>query len=58
MTDYDRGRWEVLLDASNAEWGKQCYFLQDNGEIYSRETEKLMTLDQAIEEFVLRLHDF
>lgn len=57
MNNYDKGRWEVLLIASNAEYGKQCYFLQDDGAIYSRNCGKNLTLDEAIVEFADRLQD-
>lgn len=57
MNDYDKGRWEVLLIASNAEYGKQCYFLQDDCAIYSRYSGKNLTLDEAVVEFVNRLQD-
>lgn len=57
MNDYDKGQWEVLLIVSSAEYGKQCYFLQDDGAIYSRYSGKNLTLDEAIVEFADRLQD-
>lgn len=57
MNNYDKGRWEVLLIASSAEYGKQCYFLQDDGVIYSRYSGKNLTLDEAVVEFAGRLQD-
>ncbi len=55
MTDYERGKWETLNLLSSAEYGKQCYFLQENDLIYSRETGNYLTLEDAITEFANRL---
>ena len=47
--------FEVLAVLSGAWWGKQFYFQQDNGMIYSRESGRYMTLDDAIAEFAKRI---
>ena len=57
MTDYKRGEYDVLDLLSSAWWGKQYYFVQDNGLIYSRDSDKYMTLDEAIGEFADRIGD-
>lgn len=49
--DYERGELDTLIRLSNVYNGKQYYFEQDNGMIYSRESDKLMTLEEAIREF-------
>lgn len=57
MTDYERGRWEMFLLCSCAEYGKQCYFLQDDGTVYSRESGRYMSVADAETEFLNRLED-
>lgn len=49
--DYQQGRWDMFETFSTIEYGKQCYFLQDNGIVYSRRTGKHMSFDDAINEF-------
>ena len=43
--------WYIFDLLSSAWYGKQCYFRQDDGTIYSRKSCKYMTFDQAIDEF-------
>lgn len=50
-------RFDMFNLISSAWHGKQYYFLQDNGMVYSRESCKEMTFDQVIEEFIGRLED-
>lgn len=52
MSDYERGRFDMLVTISSVEYGKQCYFLQDDGSVYSRRSCKYMTLEDAVEEFL------
>lgn len=52
MSDYERGCYDILVTISNIEYGKQCYFLQDNGLVYSRRSGKYMLLNDAVEEFI------
>ena len=54
---YGRGRFDALEDISSVYYGKQYYFLQDNGLIYSRDSCKYMTLDEAIYEFAEKFSD-
>ena len=51
MDDYERGRWDMFVILSSFEYGKQCYFLQDDGLVYSRRSCKYMSMSDAIKEF-------
>lgn len=51
MSDYERGRYDMLVAISNIEYGKQCYFLQPNDLIFSRRSGEYMSLEDAVEEF-------
>lgn len=54
---YERGSYDVL-DVLSAAWhGKRYYFLQDDGTVYSRDSGKYMTLDDAIVEFAQKIGD-
>ena len=57
MSDYERGEYDVLALLSSAWHGKQYYFAQDNGLVYSRDSGKYMTLDEAITEFANEIGD-
>jgi hypothetical protein len=52
MSEYDRGRWDMFVEITSIEYGKQCYFMQDNGLVYSRRSCNYMTVDQAVTEFL------
>lgn len=54
---YERGCFDVLDILSSAWHGKSYYFMQDNGTIYSRDSGKYMSLDEAISEFASRIGD-
>ena len=49
--------FDVLNETSSVWHGKQYYFLQDDGSVYSRESCRNMTLKEAIEEFCNALSD-
>lgn len=53
---YDKGHadgeWELFELITSTYFGKQYYFVEDNGLVYSRETHKHMTKDDAISEFL------
>ena len=55
MSDYDRGRWDVLYELSCSYYGKQYYFIDGGGIVYSRDSCRYMTLDDAVDEFQKRL---
>ena len=52
LTQYERGEWELFSLISSAWHGKQYYFLNDNGTVYSRASHKNMSREEAIYEFV------
>lgn len=49
---YKKGEWDMFRLITSAYFGKQYYFVEDNGIVYSRETHKYMTKDDAISEFL------
>lgn len=51
------GEWDMFELISSAWYGKQCYFMQDNGIAYSRISHKEMTVDDAIKEFIGEISD-
>ena len=55
MTAYELGKFETLDMLATAWYGKQYYFPQENDIVYSRESVKNMTLDDAIAEFANKL---
>ena len=57
MSEYERGEYDLLVLLSSVWHGKQYYFAQDNGIIYSRDSCKYMTLDEAISEFAKKIGD-
>ena len=57
MSEYERGEYDLLLLLSSAWYGKQYYFAESNGIIYSRDSGKYMTLDEAISEFLEKIGD-
>ena len=56
-SEFKRGEFEVLAILSTAWHGKQYYFMQDNGLVYSRQSGEYMTLDNAITEFAMKIGD-
>ena len=57
MSQYELGQWDMFVTLSSAWWGKQYYFMQDNGLVYSRDSCKYMTVEQAYAEFAKRIGD-
>lgn len=55
MCGFERGEWSAFLWFSNAYHGKQYYFLQDDGTVYSRESGKYMSVHEAMIEFAKTL---
>lgn len=46
------GEWDMFEMITGLLYGKQCYFLESNGIVYSRRTWKyLRTKDEAVKEF-------
>lgn len=56
---FKMGEFEVLDFLSSAWHGKQYYFMENeaNGIVYSRDSCKNITLDEAISEFASRIGD-
>lgn len=46
------GEWEMFDLISSAYYGKQMYFKEDNGIVYSRYSHNYMSVDKAIREFI------
>lgn len=44
--------WEMFELISSAYYGKEMYFMEDNGIVFSRYSHKYMRVDDAIREFV------
>lgn len=47
-----RGEWDMFELITSVWYGKQCYFEEDNGMAYSRNSHKTMTVHDAILEFI------
>lgn len=54
---YRRGRFDVLDAISSVYYGKRYYSLEDNGTVYSRDSCKYLTLEEAIYEFADKFGD-
>ena len=57
MTDYERGEWAMFELVSSIWHGKQYYFRQDNDIVYSRESCRYLTVDEAYAEFFKAIGD-
>lgn len=49
--------WELFSLLSAVWYGKDAYFRQDDGMVYSRISGEYMTFDQAVDEFVCELRE-
>lgn len=47
--------WDLFDLVSSAWFGKQCYFRQDDGTVYSRVSGEYMSFDQAVDELAHEL---
>lgn len=54
---YEQGEWDMFQLITSAWYGKQCYFQEDNGIVYSRLSNKYLTVDQAYTEFLGQIGD-
>lgn len=52
MTEHEKGEWEMFELITSTYYGKQYYFLENNGLAYSRATHSYMTREEAYEEFL------
>lgn len=53
----DIREWELFSLLSAVWYGKDAYFRQDDGMVYSRISGEYMTFDQAVDEFVFELRE-
>lgn len=58
MSEYERGRFDMFNLISSVWYGKQCYFMQDNGIIYSRYSGKYMRAEDSYSEFISMIGDY
>ena len=49
--------WEVFSLITSTWYGKECYFIEDNGIVYSRVSCRHMTREEALNEFLRRIGD-
>lgn len=52
MTDYEQGGWDMFLVITSAWHGKQYYFREKNGLVWSRLSLKYLTVEEAYKEFI------
>ena len=56
---YKFGQWTMFRLISSVYYGKECYFKQDNGVIYSRiSSSYLANIDEAVNEFLDYIGDY
>lgn len=56
--EYNKGQWDMFELITNAYFGKQYYFPQDDGTIYSRYSGTYITKDEAVKQFLDELNAF
>ena len=49
---FEQGEWDMFQNITNIYYGKQYYFLEDDGTVYSRSSGKTMTRREAYAEFL------
>lgn len=54
-SQYEKGEWDMFLLITSAWNGKQYYFRQDDGSVYSRESGKYLTKEEAYDEFLSQI---
>lgn len=56
VNDFEKGQWDIFLLLSTARLGKEYYYLHDDEKtVFSRLTQKHMSIDEAVKEFSLYL---
>ena len=58
MSEYERGEWEMFCLITSVWHGKQYYFMQDDGTVYSRDSGKYMTAQDAYNEFLDKIGEY
>lgn len=56
--EYNKGQWDMFELITNAYFGKQYYFPQADGTIYSRYSGTYITREEAAKQFLDELNDF
>ena len=51
LSPYQRGEWDMFENVTSVYYGKQYYFLESHGMVYSRASHKSMPMREAIQEF-------
>ena len=51
-SQYEQGVWDMFSLTTSVWYGKECYFLQSDGTVYSRESGKTMSKEDAYDEFL------
>lgn len=51
LTDYERGEWDMFESITSMEYGKQRFFLENNGMVYDRNSKEYMTVEQAYKKY-------
>ena len=50
---YEAGEWDMFNLITSAQYGKQCYFLETGGRVYSRYScQTLESVDEAVREWL------
>jgi len=50
---YENGEWDMFCLITSVDWGKQCYFEQDNGVVFSGRSGKyLRDREEAYKEYL------
>ena len=57
ISDYVHGEWDMFELTTSVWYGKQAYFLENNGIVYSRVSHKHLTVEQAYSEFLSQIGD-
>lgn len=52
MTEYEKGEWNMFELITSIWYGKQYYFLEENGIVYSRASCNYMSREEAYQEFL------
>ena len=55
---YEKGEWDMFELITSTYYGKQYYFMQDDGLVYSRKSGKTIKKEDAIDEFMKTIGDW
>ena len=51
LSPYEQGEWDLFVNITSIYYGKQYYFLESHGMVYSRASHKSMPKREAMQEF-------